>query len=127
MKTAITLIATLGLAVCTGYVVAQTAAGAPPATSPTTGTQPTMPPTTPPPGMQQPTTPQANMPTAARPGTPTAPMAPDFATLDRKGVGYVTLQDVAGNDWLTRNFQTCDTDKDGQVTRAEYGACATHP
>ena len=127
MKTAITVIATFALAVGTGYVVAQTA-GAPPAGSPVTGTQPTMPPTTPPPtGMEQPTSPQANMPTAARPGTPTSPMAPDFSTLDRKGVGYVTVQDVAGNDWLTRNFQTCDTDKDGQVTRAEYSACATHP
>jgi hypothetical protein len=129
MKTAITLIATLGLAVGTGYVVAQTASS-PPAGTPPTGTQqqPTMPPTTAPPtGTEQPTSPQANMPTSARPGTPTAPMAPDFATLDRKGAGFVTMQDVTGNEWLTRNFKTCDTDKNGQVSRAEYSACSTRP
>ena len=126
MKNAITLIATLGLAVGTGYVVAQTA-GSPPPTSPPTGTQPTTPPTSPPPGMQQPTSPQANTPSSARPGTPTAPMAPDFATLDRKGTGYVTMEDVTGNEWLTRNFKTCDTDKNGQVSRAESSACTTRP
>ena len=126
MKNAIPLIATLGLAVGTGYVVAQTA-GSPPPTSPPTGTQPTTPPTSPPPGMQQPTSPQANTPSSARPGTPTAPMAPDFATLDRKGTGYVTMEDVTGNEWLTRNFKTCDTDKNGQVSRAEYGICSTRP
>jgi hypothetical protein len=124
MKTAITLIATLGLAAGTGYVVAQTA-GSPSATG--AQQQPTTPPTSSPPGMQQPTSPQANMPTAARPGTPTSPMAPDFSTLDRSGVGYVTMQDAAGNEWLTRNFKTCDTDKNGQVSRAEYSACSTRP
>src|SRR5690349_8939827 len=113
MKNAITLVATLGLAIGTSYVVAQTA-GSPPPTSPPTGTQPT-------------TSPQANMPTSARPGSPTSPMAPDFATLDRKGTGYVTMQDVTGNQWLTQNFKTCDTDKNGQVSRAEYAACSTHP
>jgi hypothetical protein len=129
MKNAITLIATLGLAVGTGYVIAQTA-GSPPASSPPTGTQqqPTMPPTSAPPnGMQAPTSPQANMPTSARPGTATSPMAPDFSTLDRNGTGYVTMQDVAGNEWLTRNFKSCDTDKNGQVSRSEYSACSTRP
>jgi hypothetical protein len=128
MKTAITLIATFGLAIGTGYVVAQTAGS--PASSPPTGTQqqPTMPPTSAPPtGTQPPMSPQANMPTAARPGTPTSPMAPDFSTLDRNGTGYVTMQDVAGNEWLTRNFKSCDTDKNGQVSRAEYSACSTRP
>lgn len=128
MKNAITLIATLALAAGTGYVVAQTAAGAPPAGSPPNGTQqPTTPPTSTPPGMQQPTSPQANMPMSARPGSPTSPMAPDFSTLDRKGTGYVTMQDVTGNQWLTQNFSLCDTDKNGQVSRAEYAACSTHP
>src|SRR6478609_8558617 len=121
MKTAATVIAALALAAGTGYVVAQTA---PPATSPPTTAPPTMPPTAKPPA-DMPTSPQANTPPALRPGTPMAPMAPDFATLDHKGVGYVTMKDAAGNDWLSRNFNTCDTDKDGQVTRAEYSACTT--
>ena len=56
-----------------------------------------------------------------------SPMAPDFATLDHEGVGYVTMKDAAGNDWLSRNFNACDTDKNGQVSRAEYSACTTRP
>ena len=118
MNTAATIIAALALAAGTGYVVAQTA---PPATSP-----PTMPPTAKPP-TDMPTSPQANTPPASRPGTPMSPMAPDFGTLDHKGVGYLTTKDAAGNDWLSRNFKTCDSDNNGQVTRAEYSACTTRP
>jgi hypothetical protein len=123
MNTAITVVATFALAIGTGYVVAQTT---PPATSPTGAAPPTMPPTAKPP-TDMPTTPQANTPPAARPGTPMAPMAPDFSKLDSKGLGYITPKDAAGNDWLTRNFKTCDTDKNGQVSHAEYSACTTRP
>jgi len=128
METAATVVATIALAVGTGYVVAQTT---PTPTTPPTGAPPssmprTTPPTTTPPN-DMPTTPQANTPPSSRPGTPMAPMAPDFATLDHKGVGYVTMQDAAGNDWLSRNFKTCDSDKNGQVSRAEYSACTMRP
>lgn len=125
MKTAATVFATLVLAVGTGYVVAQTT---PPPASPPPGMPPssTMPPTAKPP-TEMPTSPQANTPPSSRPGTPVSPMAPDFATLDQKGSGYVTMKDAAGSDWLTRNFKTCDTDKNGQVSRAEYSACTTRP
>jgi hypothetical protein len=128
MKTAVTVVATIALAIGTGYVVAQTT---PSPTTPPTGAPPSK--NTPPMGRpttptnDMPTTPQANTPPSTRPGTPTAPMAPDFATIDHKGVGYVTMQDAAGNAWLSSNFKTCDTDKNGQVSRAEYSSCTTHP
>jgi len=122
MNTAATVIAALALAIGTGYVVAQTT----PQTSPPTSAPPMTPPTTKPP-TDMPTTPQANTPPAARPGTPMSPMAPDFATLDHKGVGYLTTKDAAGNDWLSRNFKGCDADHNGQLTRAEYSACTTRP
>ncbi len=124
MKTAATVVAAIVLAIGTGYVVAQTTppTGAPPAKA----APPMTPPSATPPN-DMPTSPQANTPPSMRPGTPTAPMAPDFATLDHNGVGYVTMKDVAGNDWLTQNFQTCDADKNGQVSRAEYAACTTRP
>ena len=123
MKTVITLAATLALAIGTGYVVAQTT---PPPASPPSSTPPSSTPTAKPP-TDMPTSPQANTPPSTRPGTPMSPMAPDFATLDHKGIGYVTMKDAAGNDWLSRNFTTCDTDKNGQVSRAEYSACTTRP
>ena len=117
MKTLLTVAATLALAVGTGFVVAQTTpTNAPPATNP--------PPTdTPPPADNPSTQPRTNnMPTMGRQGM--APMAPDFSTLDRNGVGYITRQDAAGNPWLEKNFQTCDADRDGQITRSEYMICA---
>lgn len=119
MNTAATVVAALALAIGTGFVVAQTA---PPPASPPSSVPPTAKPPT-----DMPTSPQANTPPASRPGTPMTPMAPDFAMLDHKGVGYVTTKDAAGNDWLSRNFKTCDADNNGQVTRAEYAACTTHP
>lgn len=124
MNTAATVVATLALAIGTGYVVAQTT---PPSASPPSSMPPSsMPPTAKPP-TDMPTSPQANTPPASRPGTSMSPMAPDFAMLDHTGVGYLTSKDAAGNDWLSRNFKTCDTDNNGQVTHAEYSACTTRP
>lgn len=52
-------------------------------------------------------------------------MAPaDFATLDTRGAGYVTQQDVSSNAWMTRNFARCDADGNAQVSRAEFQRCA---
>jgi hypothetical protein len=123
MKTVITVAATFALAIGTGYVVAQTT---PPPASPPSSMPPSSTPTAKPP-TDMPTSPQANTPPSTRPGTPMSPMAPDFATLDHKGVGYLTMKDAAGNDWLSRNFKTCDGDNNGQVSRAEYSACTTRP
>jgi len=123
MKTVFTVAATFALAIGTGYVVAQTT---PPPASPPSSMPPSSTPTAKPP-TDMPTSPQANTPPSTRPGTPMSPMAPDFATLDHKGVGYLTMKDAAGNDWLSRNFKTCDSDNNGQVTRAEYSACTTRP
>jgi hypothetical protein len=48
---------------------------------------------------------------------------PDFATLDTKKMGKVSAADVKGNAWLSKNFAKCDTDHDGTLDKAEYGAC----
>lgn len=51
--------------------------------------------------------------------------AAPFDRLDRKQVGYVTRGDSKRNSWLSRHFHQCDTNGNGQVSRAEYAACAT--
>lgn len=118
MKNALTLAATLALAIGTSFVVAQTT---PPSNAPPGSNPP--PSDTPPSDTPSPTQPRTNnMPTMGRQGM--APMAPDFTTLDRNGVGYITRQDAAGNPWLEKNFQTCDTDRDNQITRSEYAICS---
>jgi hypothetical protein len=48
---------------------------------------------------------------------------PDFSTLDTKKTGKLSAADVKGNAWLSKNFSKCDTDHDGTVDKAEYGAC----
>lgn len=37
--------------------------------------------------------------------------------------GYLTMQDAQPNSWLAQNFKSCDADKDGKVTQAEYTKC----
>lgn len=37
--------------------------------------------------------------------------------------GYLTMQDAQPNSWLAQNFKSCDADKDGKVTQAEYAKC----
>jgi hypothetical protein len=48
---------------------------------------------------------------------------PDFSTLDKKGNGTLTADDVKSNKWLRKNFAKCDTDHDGTLDRSEYSAC----
>jgi hypothetical protein len=120
MNNTITTIAAVALAIATGFVVAQTtpnpAANAPPPA----GTSP--PPT------DAPVAPRNNMtPTTSRPGMPTTQMPPDFGTLDRTNAGFITQKDAAENAWLSRNFATCDTDHNMQVSRAEYDTCTKQP
>lgn len=116
MKTALIVAATFTLAIATGFVVAQSN---PPATQRPPSTQPSTPPveTQPPASTMQPIGRQNMQPT-----TP-----PDFATLDKSGVGYVTQEQLGYDAWLRTHFSGCDGDHDGQVTRKEYAACTKNP
>jgi hypothetical protein len=150
MKTAITAATTFALAIATANLVAQSAgtpqAPAPPATPNPSASNParatTPPGTMAPPNAAQPpgtmTAPPSGTMTAPPSGTMTTPPAPpagvqgaltrpNFSTLDRNGLGYVTQRDAAGNVWLQQNFSTCDTDHNGQVSSAEYSACSARP
>ena len=138
MKTALTVAVTFALALGTASLVAQTAGTArPPA--PPAGVAP--PPPAPAPNnvpapgtMTPPGTPGVNgavppggSQAMARPGSPTGMIAPNFNTLDRSGLGYVTQKDAAGNPWLCQRFTTCDADHNGQVSQAEYATCSAQP
>jgi hypothetical protein len=56
-------------------------------------------------------------------GTQKEATRPDFSTLDTKNGGKLSMADVKGNEWLSKNFSKCDTDHDGTMDRAEYNAC----
>ncbi|HJT98593.1 MAG TPA: hypothetical protein VJ696_09780 [Rhodanobacteraceae bacterium] len=128
MRNTIIVAATFALAIGTGALVAQTAAPPPTAPPSDTNPPPMSPPATPPTNTNPSMTPRSNMqPQANRPGMPSSTMPPDFTTLDRTGAGYLTQQDAAMNPWLKGHFTMCDTDKNGQVTRAEYTGCAKNP
>ena len=47
---------------------------------------------------------------------------PDFQKLDTRNRGYVMASEVK-DPWLKDNFTKCDADKDGKVTKEEYGIC----
>ena len=113
MNNTLTVIGTLALAIGTSFVVAQTAPQHPA----------NMPPTQNPPPTDMPVPPRSNMPTTG-PQTMAPTTPPDFRMLDKSGVGYVTQQQAASDPWLSKNFAMCDTNHNGQVTRAEYATCA---
>jgi hypothetical protein len=48
---------------------------------------------------------------------------PDFMTLDSNNHGYLTLDDVKHNKWLSSNFARCDADHDGHLSQQEYANC----
>ena len=48
---------------------------------------------------------------------------PDFLTLDTNNHGYLTLDDVKHNQWLSANFARCDTNHDGHLSQQEYANC----
>jgi hypothetical protein len=37
--------------------------------------------------------------------------------------GYLEKSDALANSWLESNFESCDRDRDGKVTEAEYTKC----
>lgn len=50
-------------------------------------------------------------------------MHPDFLTLDTNNHGYLTLDDVRHNKWLSANFARCDANHDGRLSQEEYANC----
>jgi hypothetical protein len=48
---------------------------------------------------------------------------PDFLTLDPNNHGYLTLDDVKHNKWLSSNFARCDVNHDGHLSQQEYANC----
>jgi hypothetical protein len=48
---------------------------------------------------------------------------PEFLTLDTNNHGYLTLDDVRHNHWLSANFARCDVNHDGHLSQEEYANC----
>jgi len=46
-----------------------------------------------------------------------------FDTLDTEHKGVLTKQQGMKDPWLAKHFATCDSDKDGTVSGAEYAIC----
>ena len=46
-----------------------------------------------------------------------------FKALDRQSRGYVTVDDVSADPFLSQNFPKCDVDHDGKLTWDEYKTC----
>ena len=46
-----------------------------------------------------------------------------FDQLDVDHHGYLTAADRKKDPWLAKNFQRCDTDGNGHLTRMEFDAC----
>jgi len=49
--------------------------------------------------------------------------AEDWSMVKGHDKGYVEKTDALPNSWLAQNFVSCDTDKDGKVSQAEYQKC----
>jgi hypothetical protein len=61
--------------------------------------------------------------TPANQPTKTTEKHPDFASLDQNNHGYLTMDDVKYNTWLSANFARCDTNHDGHLSQQEYANC----
>jgi hypothetical protein len=48
---------------------------------------------------------------------------PNFGSLDQNNHGYLTMDDVKYNPWLSANFARCDTNHDGRLSQQEYANC----
>jgi len=105
------------LAVFAGTAFAQANSPAPdPATSPATTPMPTT----------NPTAPTANPDPTARSQDPAAMQGSgpeDWSMLKGHDKGYISKTDALPNSWLAQNFASCDTDKDGKISQAEYQKC----
>lgn len=47
----------------------------------------------------------------------------DWSMLKGHDRGYLEKSDALPNSWLQSNFESCDKDRDGKVTEAEYTKC----
>ena len=47
----------------------------------------------------------------------------DWSMLKGHDKGYLEKSDALPNSWLQSNFESCDTNRDGKVTEAEYTKC----
>ena len=47
----------------------------------------------------------------------------DWSMMQGHEKGYLTKDDAQPNSWLALNFTSCDKDRDGKVTEAEYTKC----
>lgn len=47
----------------------------------------------------------------------------DWSMLKGHDRGYIEKSDALPNSWLESNFESCDKDRDGKVTEAEYTKC----
>ena len=48
----------------------------------------------------------------------------DFDKIDKKHRGYLIPRDVASDKKLAANFESCDKNQDGRLSREEYEACS---
>jgi hypothetical protein len=46
-----------------------------------------------------------------------------FDEIDAERHGYLTSEDVKGDDWLIQNFERCNVGHDGHMRREEYDSC----
>lgn len=54
------------------------------------------------------------------------PPITSFDALDVQHTGRVTKEAASKDAWLARHFTTCDSNRDGQVTRPEYDICSAN-
>jgi len=47
----------------------------------------------------------------------------DWSMVKGHEKGYLTAKDAPANSWLALNFKSCDKDRDGKITEAEYTKC----
>lgn len=49
--------------------------------------------------------------------------AEDWSMLKGHERGYLEKSDALPNSWLQSNFESCDKNRDGKITEAEYTKC----
>jgi len=57
---------------------------------------------------------------SSQPGPQPSGPAPAFASLDRRGAGFLTAEDAAAYPLLANDFIYADSNRDGRISKAEY-------
>jgi hypothetical protein len=47
----------------------------------------------------------------------------EFEKWDSHKRGYLTSEDVRGDEWLSKNFERCNEARDGHMRREEFARC----